>query len=301
MVRMVILPSTDKLDFFLGIYDIVNVVDDTLHFQSSSHTFPVRPILNPAGGLNSLEHKSTTSDPIIPLLKPLQPLLILRRPLLNNRSRPLWHDPLRIDAGVALRITHLDVRKVRRLLEPLVLPVQELEVAIQDRVIMPYRAEIALEMLHVDGVEADQRGVQLEIDLGEMLAEQERLRGVGGEGVRGLLQGAEDDLDVGVVRLLVAGEAGLVHAQVQLWHEPGVDRVDLGAEGFRVEVEELEAVLRVVVVAGDVGVEGRVELPHDLFGLVVDDPFGLLVPEDRHGEGPVVVRSVFAVDLVEEV
>jgi hypothetical protein len=76
----------------------------------------------------------------------------------------------RIDIIMAFRVVLLDMLEIRRLPKPLDIPIQVFEVVVQKRVIVPDGAEIALEMLHVDCVEPDQRRVRADVDFGQLCA-----------------------------------------------------------------------------------------------------------------------------------
>ena len=77
-------------------------------------------------------------------------------------------------------IMPLDVLKLRRLPEGRDIPIQAPDPAMQRRVSRPDIPQIALEMLHVHGVEADDGRVQAHVRFGDVRAEVVGSRG-GGE------------------------------------------------------------------------------------------------------------------------
>src|SRR4051812_16230552 len=140
---------------------------------------------------------------------------------------------------------------------------------------------VAAEVRVVDGVEAQQRGEQAPVGLGDGVARQVA------PGGQVLLQARErgEHAAVGrLVGLLGAGEAGAVDAVLQLGVDPAVELVDLGAPAGRIQVA-----------AGPV-----VEDPHDLGRLVVDDPARLSVPQHGDADAAVVVLDRGLVGLAEE-
>jgi len=66
----------------------------------------------------------------------------------------------------------LDMIKLRRLLEPLDIPIQVSKPFMNGRVIMPNVLDVTLEVLDVDGVEADDGGVQTDVCFRELVAEE---------------------------------------------------------------------------------------------------------------------------------
>lgn len=87
------------------------------------------------------------------LLQSRRNLLLQRQ---DVRQRADGRDGEGVDLGVAPRVVPLDVLKLRRLLERRLVPVQVAHPPVQRRVPGADVADVALEVLHVDGVEADE-------------------------------------------------------------------------------------------------------------------------------------------------
>lgn len=83
-------------------------------------------------------------------------LLVQRQ---DVRQRADRSDSKGVDLGVAPRVVPLDVLKLRRLLERGDIPVQVAHPPVQRRVPRADVADVALEVLDVDGVEADEGDV----------------------------------------------------------------------------------------------------------------------------------------------
>lgn len=146
-------------------------------------------------------------------------------------------DAERVNLRVASRIVPLDVLKLRRLAKRLVAPVQVPHPQVQPGVPAPDVPDIALEVLHVDRVEADERDVQADVGLGDLVAKVERPRRVLREVRFCAVQGGEEGLDVLLVGLGRGCEAGLVHAVVDEIVGPLVGIVNLLSQILRVEVD----------------------------------------------------------------
>lgn len=159
--------------------------------------------------------------------------------------------------------------KIRRLPESTHIPIQPAHPAMNSRVSRTNIADIALEMLHVDGVKADDGRVESDISFGDGVPEEV---GRGGElfGEVGFdsVEGGEEGRDGFFVGLLRGCEAGFVDAVVDVVVDPFVGRVDFGVEGFRVEVDFL-VLLREEVV--ELGVEHA-----DDFGALLSVRLGLV-------------------------
>lgn len=194
-----------------------------------------------------------------------------------------------------LRVVLLDVLELRRVAERVLVPVQLAHPAVQVRVPGADVAQVALEVLHVHGIEAHDGRVQPDVGLGQAGAEVVRTppfavvqRQVG----LGAVEGPEEGGDGFLVGRGGGGEAGLVDAVVDLVVGPFVSSVDFGAEGLRVEVDG-------GVVRGEEAVEGGVEHAEDLRGLVGDDARGLGVVEGGHQEAAVVGGVLGEVNVAE--
>mmetsp|Transcript_20502 Transcript_20502/g.51984 ORF Transcript_20502/g.51984 Transcript_20502/m.51984 type:complete len:228 (-) Transcript_20502:394-1077(-) len=179
-----------------------------------------------------------------------------------------WHDGVVVQRGVGREVVGLDVVHVggaayARHLVQLPHVVGQVGVVADE-------VPVGLEVHHVHLVKPDERHVQPDV----------RLRDAGpsdvallGKDALAPVQRAEQLPEGLLVRGLLGGEAAAVHAVVDAGVHPLVDRVDLSAQGLRVQVQ-----LRVL---GQV-VEGRVEHAQDLAALVVHDGPLLLVPQHRH-------------------
>ncbi len=100
------------------------------------------------------------------LLHPINSKNLL--PLLQNiRHRPYRRNRKLINLAMTLRIMLLDVLKFRRVLEPINIPVQMTQPLMQSRVAGANVADVALEVLDVDGVEAHDSGVQADVGFGD--------------------------------------------------------------------------------------------------------------------------------------
>jgi hypothetical protein len=107
---------------------------------------------------------------------------------------------------------------------------------IQDGIIVPDGAQIALKVLHVNGIKADQGRVQPEIELGHLFAQDERPAILGDQRLEAV-QRAEHGDHVPVVLLLGLRKAGLVHAGVDVALHPLGDAIDLRAEMVRIQID----------------------------------------------------------------
>ena len=197
----------------------------------------------------------------------------------------------RVNIIVRLGVILLDVLKIRRLLKSLHIPVQVLEVIVQEWVVVSDGAKIALEVLHVDGVEPDQRRVGADIDFCQLGAEDVGPAALGEELLE-LVEGAEDGDDVLVVGRLIRREAGFVDSRVEVALHPVGDGVDLGAQMLRVEIRDGDLVW-------EEGIESRLKITEEFGALVVDDGVRLLVPENWNGIAAFVFFVCSEVDFVE--
>lgn len=143
---------------------------------------------------------------------------------------------------MALGVVLPDVLELRRLAKRGHVPVQRAQPAVDGRVPRADVAHVALEVLHVHGVEAHDGRVQPDVGLGDGRAEVERRRVVLGSLFRGQVgldpvQGREERRDGSLVGFLRRGEAGLVDPVVDVVVGPVVGGFDLGAEVRREEVD----------------------------------------------------------------
>ena len=199
---------------------------------------------------------------------------------------------------VALRVVLPNVLKLRRLAKGRLAPVQVAQPAVQGRVPGANVAHVALEVLHVDDVEADNGRVQADVGLGELRAEVVGSGGADvGRGEVGLsaVEGAEERGDGLFVGLWLTGEAGLVDAVVDFVVGPLVRLIDLGLEVGGQEVEG-------GVLFGQEAVKLVVEHADYLTGLVVDYGAGLGVVQSWDGEATLIIgldREVNVADVGE--
>lgn len=85
----------------------------------------------------------------------------------------------------------LDMLKLRRAPKRTLVPIQLPHPLVQRRVPGPNVANVALEMLHVHGVEADDGGVETDVCFGDVFAVVVRARGRG-EVTFGAVEGSEE-------------------------------------------------------------------------------------------------------------
>ena len=192
---------------------------------------------------------------------------------------------------MTLRVVLLNMLEIRSLLEPLDIPIQVFEVVVQEWVVVPNGAEIALEMLHVDRVEPDQRHVCADVDFGQLCTEYIRAAAVS-EQILKLVEGREDGNDISVVRLLVRREAGFVDARVEMALHPVAYCIDPRSEMLRIECHGY-------LLLWEERVEGCLQVTEEFSALVVDDRAGLLVPEHRDAVAALVLLVCFEVDFME--
>lgn len=129
---------------------------------------------------------------------------------------------------MTLRIMLLNMFKVRRLPKRRVIPIKTPHPAMNGREPAPDITEVALEVLHVDRVEADDRREQSDIRLGDGVAEEVRRSGeLFGEVGFDPVEGAEEGCDGFFVGFLRGCEAGFVDAVVYVVVDPIVGFVDL--------------------------------------------------------------------------
>ena len=73
-----------------------------------------------------------------------------------------------IDLAMALRVMVLNMLKLRRVLERGIIPIQMSHPLVQVRKSTPNIADIALEMLYIDRIEAHNSGVQADISFSDV-------------------------------------------------------------------------------------------------------------------------------------
>lgn len=210
----------------------------------------------------------------------------------------------------------LDVLKLGRVAKGGIVPVQLPEPLVQRWVSGPDVAQVALEVLHVHDVEADDGRVQSDVGLRDVLAEVvwtcgrgqvfldpvervEELRdGFLVSGLRSagrLVRVTQGSLEGRGRRRRAASlrrKTRLVHAVVDIVIHPPVRTFDVLLQILGEQIH-LSILLRQYVV------ELGIEHADDLAAFVVDDLALLLVVERRHREAPLVFRVRFEVDLLQ--
>eukprot|EP00053_Salpingoeca_punica_P011092 m.99305 g.99305 ORF g.99305 m.99305 type:complete len:314 (+) comp15584_c0_seq2:134-1075(+) len=156
----------------------------------------------------------------------------LERRLQVREVRAPRHNAMRVDALVALKVVVLDVRKVDRRLDTRHL-VDLLQVVVHVRVVDD-AAQVCLEVQHVDGVEADERGEEPDVGLGHLGACQVALAG---QDCLDTVQRVKELREGLVVGLLLHGKAAAVDAVVDGRVHPLVDCVNLSPQRLRVKVQ----------------------------------------------------------------
>lgn len=123
----------------------------------------------------------------------------------------------------------LDMLELRRVLERGYFPIQLSQPGVQVGVAGADIADIALEVLDIDGVEADYGRVEPDIGFGDGRAEVVGTFGVSG-GEMGLcaVEGAKQCVHVAFISVLRRREARFVHAVIDLVIRPGVRLLDGG-------------------------------------------------------------------------
>lgn len=238
-------------------------------------------------------------------------LLILGQ---NIRHGPNRRDAERINLLMALCIMELYMLELGSLMERRDIPEDGPKPAMNRRVSGADIAEIALEVLDVDGVEADDGSVEPDIGFCDGIPEVELVAFGLGRGEMGLdfVERGEEGGHGALVGLLCRRKAGFVHPVIDGVVGPFVGGFDVGAERRGVEV-------CVFVSRGESVVEGVVEHADDfgalqadsvasasalgvLFGqshLVADDRLRLLVIQRRDREAALVLRVDGEVDIAQ--
>lgn len=247
------------------------------------------------------------------------------------RLRANGRDPIRVDLRMALRVVLLDMLKLRRLLERGYIPVQVSQPAVNRRIPGSDIANVSLEMLDVDGVEADDGGEESDVSFGDGVTEEEWR--VGGEPPFQVLfdavEGVEKRIEGFLVGLLgsnkdlaggshkstqqeyLRGKTGFVDAVIDVVVYPFVAFFDLLAERLWEEIEILvllwKQVIKLVVKhANDLralseallaclAADARTRRPY----LIAHDLSCLLVEQGRNRKSPLVFRIYLEVNLTE--
>lgn len=190
---------------------------------------------------------------------------------------------------MGLGIMFLNMLKLRRLPKRRHIPIQHPHPPMQRRIPRSDIPNVALEMLHVHGIEADDGGVEADVCLGDVLAVVVG-SGVSGEVGFGAIEGGEERCDGVFVGGLGGGEAGFVDAVVDVVVGPLVRGFDVVPPILGEQVDFLVLFWKKVVEFG-------VEHADYLAGLVADYPVLLEVVQGRDCEAPRVVRVDVKVDV----
>lgn len=165
-------------------------------------------------------------------------------------------------------------------LEGWVVPVEVLEPAVEVGVVVADETPVALEVNVVDGVVANNGGVETDIGLSEA-ASYEEVTAVG-ENTLYAVKRVDKDLGGLVVGILRGSETTLVDAIVDAIVDPLVESVNLATELLGVQVEFL-------LLALEERVERLSKVADNLRRLVRDNRLGLLVPEHGDSEAGIIV------------
>jgi hypothetical protein len=117
---------------------------------------------------------------------------------------------------------------------------------------------------------------------------------VGGQHLRDSSKCVEDGPAGWFIGLLIGGKSGFINAIVKVRHQPKVDRVNLGAEFWWIEVKRLLRTVRRKIV-----IENCVQHSHDIFRFVVHNPIGFLVPEERDRELVFTTGFIHMIDFTQ--
>lgn len=190
-----------------------------------------------------------------------------------------------------LGIVLLDMLKLRRILERRAIPVQLSHPLMNRRISRSNIPDITLEVLNIHGIESNDRRVQSDVNLCDLVAEvvwTRRAREV----LFHFIEGFEELRDCFLVGVLCRSEAGLVNTVVDVVVRPLVDFVNLALEILRQQIHVLVLVCHQLI-------KLVVKHTNDLRTLIVHDPLRLLIVQSRHGEPSLVVRVLLKVDLAQ--
>lgn len=206
---------------------------------------------------------------------------------------------------MAPRIMPLDVLKLRGLPKGVMHPVQIAQPPMQSGISRANIPNIALEMLDVDGVEADKRHVQPYVCLCELFA---KVVGafLAGEVLLRAVERLKEGVDVTLIGFRCGGKARFVDAVVDKVVGPGVGVVDLAAQRFRVQLDGAVLVVEEVIelellvyfsYKGGWGIYLRAKHAQNLGALIINNPPALLVVQHRDGKPPLVVPLALKVHV----
>ena len=206
-------------------------------------------------------------------------------------TRPQRSDAMLVDLFVALRVMFLDVLELRRAPEGLFVPVQLPQPLVQRGVPGSNVPDVALEMLHVDGVESDDSGVQSHVGFRKLGAE---IIGAGFLWRRKMLfrlvERAEEVLYGRLVRGRLGGEASFIHSIVDVIVRPCVRLLYLFLERVRQQIHGRK-------LGGKKGVKFVVEHANNLRRFVVHDLSRPGIVERRNREAAGIIWIIRKVDV----
>lgn len=145
------------------------------------------------------------------------------------RQWPKWRNGQRVNLRMTPRVMPLDVLKLRGILERRLVPVQVTHPLMHGRISRANIANVALEVLDVNGVEANQRDIQPNVRLGDVLAKVVRSVLLFAKVLLSTVERFKKGDDVALVGFGGGCEAGLVDAVVDEVIMPSVGFFDLGA------------------------------------------------------------------------
>lgn len=232
-------------------------------------------------------------------------LLVLGKDIGN---RPKGSDTVWVNLLMALSVMELNVLELSSVVESRNIPVELADPAVNGREAGADITQIALEVLHVDRVEADDSSEQSDISLGDLIAEEVGLRG--GLLLRkmslNLVERAKERSDSLFVGFLSGCKAGLVHAVVDVIIDPFIGSIDISLQGLGEQVHLLELLWEDII---ELGIEHADNFSallllalanNAVLGVsyfVADNQLGLLVEQNGDCESSGIVRIIREVDL----
>ena len=147
---------------------------------------------------------------------------------------------------------------------------------------------VTLKVGDIDRIKANQRRPQADIRFRQTIARQ---IAVLAEDLLQTLKRFKDFSNRFVVGFLAGGKTGLVNAVINVVVNPAVQLIDFVSQLNRIVIPGARAM----------GVEGGVEHADDLRRFIADNRLVFLVPQNRYGDAPGVVRVGAQIKLVEEI
>ena len=206
----------------------------------------------------------------------------------------------------------LDMLELRRLLERRHVPVQISEPAVDGGIAAADVADVAFEVRHVDGIEADGGHVQAHVRFGESFSEVVRSLGrCGREPGFGFVEVGEEVGHGGFVGLLRTGGSGLARRLSGRAHHlewgHGADILDAVVDvvvGPSIVLVDFTSKVRRIQIHGCIlfwkeRIECSVQHADDLAAFIVHDRAGFLVPQHGHSVAARVIWVVLEVELLQ--